>query len=466
MSTVRPFIIVISMLVLTSLPAFAQEVDFKVFPELAGATFNHVSSNGRYAVGYVMESVGFVYDVETEQLTVVEGPEGAIENNVSKQVCEVQDISDNGIICGNFLSPDAIVKYVDAEGSPILDESGKQLCSSALVPGVYKEGKWTALERHDDLVNLVGSGADGGATGITADGSRITGMVQIKKTGTDSEWGQRYVTCVWNAVDGKILQEYDGCTVGQGGRAWSISDDGTVLCGWTENDNYNRGPAIWNNGEYIKIGAMGDSQAMSPNGLYVGGQMDGQPFIWKKETQEVTICPIHEGMAGGVVTGLSNDGMAAGYSYSAGFPQDRLPFVITNEGNFYDLIDYLEKEYGYSFPEGTTELFTAMDISGDGSVICGWNALREPWVLKIKPNAITSVRGEGKVEFYVEGKQLKIISVKMENAKAEVINLAGSPVLLTTFRNGAASLESLERGIYLVRVHTGEETFTGKIVLR
>lgn len=466
MKTIRHFIVAMCTLILAGLPAFAQDVEFKVFPELSGGTFNRVSSNGRYAVGYIAESVGFVYDVETGQMTLVEGPEGAIEANTPKQVCEVQDISDDGIICGNFLSPDDIIEYVDLEGNPILDESGKQLRTSALVPGIYKEGKWKALERHDDQVRLVGSGADGGATGITADGTRITGMVQIKKTGPDSDWGQRYVTCVWNATDGKILQEYDGCTVGQGGRAWCISDDGTVLCGWTENENYTRGPAVWNNGAYFKIGDIGDSQAMSPNGLYVGGETGRQPFIWKKETQEITIGSIHDGMAGGVITGLTDDGMAVGYSYSAGFPQDRLPFVVTNEGNFYDMLDYLEKEYGYSLPEETIELFTVMDISGDGSVICGFNAFREPWVLKMKPAAIASARNENKADFYVEGKQLKLLSGEMENAKAEVINLAGNSVLRVAFRNATASLEGLERGIYLVRIESGgNDRITKKVVI-
>lgn len=477
MKKIRHIITVISAMALTGATAYAQEqkTELKVVSaELQGVTFNHLSSNGKYAIGYVPENAGYVYEVATGTITVIQGPEGAVVYNVPTRICTAEDISNDGVICGDFLCPNTTKKLLDENGDPVLDENGNEIFTSYVVPGVYKDGVWKELERHDDQVALVGSGCDGSAAGITADGKRIAGMVHIKLD-PPAEFGMRFATVLWNAEDGKIIKEYDGCTERQGGRSWAVSDDASLLGGWTESNEGGRGPAIWSNEEYIKIGMNGTASGISPNGKYAAGDCNLRPFIWTKEKGTVEY-PIHEGMFGGAVVGISNDGIAVGYSYSEGFPQRRFPFVIDKDGVFYDLVDYLKERYDYTIPEemmpealreaGVSQseyLNTAMDISGDGSVICGWSALREPWVVTLgASSSIKSVdHSSADVTVFVTNGRARV-TASQPLQKVTVLNLAGQVMTDEQVSGDEYTIGSLANGIYLMQISLAD----GEVIVR
>lgn len=480
MKKIRHLITLTFAVALTSALALAQEQKNElkiVSAELRGVTFDHVSSNGKYAVGYVPENAGYVYEIATGKITVIEGPKGAVLYNVSTRQCTAEDISNDGVVSGSFLDPDAIISYLDEKGNPLLDKDGNPLRSSVMVPGVYKDGVWKALERHDDQVALVGGLCDGAATCITADGTKIAGMVHIKLD-PPAEFGMRFAAALWNVEDGKIIREYDGCTEMQGGRVWNVSDDASLLGGWTESGG--RGPAVWSNGEYIRISNYGTTTAVSPNGKYAAGDSEGLPFIWTKEKGVVT-CPIHEGLFGGAISGISNDGTAVGYSYTQGFPQSRFPFVIDKNGVFYDIVDYLKVYYDYTIPEElmpealrelevseSEYLNTAMDISADGSVICGWTAFREPWVitLEVSTNIKSIENSSNDIQLIVSDGNARITSSQpLENIA--ILNYAGQVMVNKAVNGNGYAIGSLADGIYLMQTTASNgNVITKKFIIK
>ena len=461
---------------LISCPIFGQSVELRILSdsEFGNLPFKRVSSNGRYAVASFANSVptGYVYDFTTDEVKTVEGPEGAIELNVPKRLCTIEDISNDGIICGQFLSPDAIVRYTNSDGSPQLDEEGNQLCSSAVVPGVYRNGAWMGLEIHDDQMPVMGGNCDGGAAAITADGKYVAGLIRIKVG--EGETGLRFATVVWDAVTGKIIREYDGCTERSGGRAWDMSDDTSLIVGWTETLAEGRGPALWQDGEYLRVAPGGNGESASANGKYAIGSAQSDKaysFVWEKE-KGVTLYPSPEGVAAWP-TCVSDKGLVVGYTQPVGMGRrPRMPFMLTQDGVYHNMMDYLKEKYNFEFPEellpsqfdGTPNntandyLYTPMSMSADGSVICGFTSLSEPWIMKL-----TETSG---IRLAVEGESLRIFS---DIAIKRV--MASTPAGQLTFDKCVSGEEcfvsSLDQGIHILQLTLLDgRVATRKVVIR
>lgn len=454
--------------------AYAQNAEVKILKEeLSGGFFNRVSPNGQYVVGHIPNGSGYLYNVTTGEIKLIESPEGGMEYNLPKRVCTAEDVSNNGVVCGIFLSPGAMIEHKNQDGTPVLDEEGNPLRSCARVPGVYKDGVWKELERHDDEVPLMGSSSDGVASGISTDGSKVTGAVHAVP-GAEGHF-TRYATTVWNAETGEIIKEHEeGCTQASGGRAWSMSDDASLLGGWSETGG-SRGPAIWHNGEYIRIAPIGDVNAISPNGKFAAGRADYSPFIWTKETGTVKY-PAHEGAAKGVITGIANDGTAIGYSETNGRPKTRSPFIITKDGTFHDLLDYLKEACNFTLPdewipESDIELTpanymnTAMDISADGTVICGFTDTKEPWVIKMNLFSDIEQESYSNPVFTVNNRNLTIHS-DGKIASVAIFNLAGQMLINKEVNTNQYSVCSETKGTYLIRVTLAKGTvIMRKVVL-
>ncbi len=360
----------------------------KIFFDLMGSQFSKVSSNGRYAIGFVSDNLGFCYDILTGTQTTILGPEGTVENNQPLDGCETADIADNGTMVGTFRSPDAVMYVTDENGDQLYDDEGNPVISNPLVPGVYRNGVWTELERRDDLIPLFGNKIDGWATSVTADGRYAVGTVRMPG---GQGWGLMNA-CIWDISTGKLKQQFDGCTQGQGGNAYNCSDDGTKAVGWVDRGDNIRRPAVWTDGSLTALDAPGEMCAISSNGKFFGGKANDMPILWTPEGG-VKELPLHLGQYGGVVCGIADDGTAVGYSFDD-WGTLRLPFIVTPDGTFHDLVEYMEDVYGYTQPgdllppdlqgvDLSTYMFVPLDISADGKVICGYSAMLEPWIITL-----------------------------------------------------------------------------------
>ena len=349
-----------------------KDTELKVFTELGG-TMNKISSNGRYSVGFQLYNWSFMVDNDTWRTTIITSPEVETADGLTEE-CNVYDISNDGTMMGKFYSPDVLKEY--------RDDQGNVYHFSVSIPGIYSNGQWTPLKRLDD-VPLEGSGVDGTAHCITGDGTKIGGGLHLGDV--------HYAPNVWSGSGYGDLVQYQGSQYGQGGMITNISDDGSVMAGWIASEEEIRTPAQWVDGQLMTLGTNGEVMAVSPNGKWTGGINDGTPFVWSR-TQGLEVIEVPAGMTGGYVTGISNDGLVIGFFYVTGFGQVRYPFVITPDGARYDLDKYLESRYGYTVPENllgeyadapNEYLNTLQDISADGTVICGWSAFRQPWIIRL-----------------------------------------------------------------------------------
>lgn len=450
--------------------AEVKKAEVKFFKEeLAGGFFKSVSSNGKFVVGHIEEAEGYIYDVDNDEIHFIEAPGECFIFNLPKKICTVEDISDNGIVCGNFLSPDAVIEHKNQDGSPMLDENGDPLRSCAVVPGVYKRGNWMELERHDN-VPLVGGSTDGSAVGITADGTKIAGLVKVQNP--SGSGAPMCVTTVWDVKSGTILKEYaEGCTEGQGGRAWCISDDASLIGGWSA-----QGAAIWHDETFIKLDKAGEVLGVSPNGKYAVGAMGKIPFMWTEE--EIVKYPIPEGMSRGAIVAIADDGTAVGYFQSdLDFQIKRIPFIITKDGNLHDLMEYLKDNYDYTMPsewipQGSDEptaanyMNTPMDISADGTIICGFSNLVEPWIIKLSnPTSIEQGSIANDLKLTIEGKNLFINSEEIITHVA-LFNLAGQMLVNKEINTNQYSICTETKGTYLLRIISGKGTLiTRKVII-
>ncbi len=336
---------------------------------------NKISSNGRYSVGFQQYNWSFMVDNDTWETTMIYSPDVETVEGPSNE-CNVYDISNDGTMVGLFYSPDVLMEYED--------DQGNVLRFSELIPGVYRNGRWTPLKRLEE-VPMFGSGLDGVAQCITGDGTKIGGGVHL---------GQIvFGPATWSGTEYGDLTQYSAPA--NGGLVKDISDDGKVMAGWLIGDDGSRIPTQWVDGEPMNMGSSGEVYTVSPNGKwsggYIGGFSDGVPFVWSSESG-IELLEVPAGMNGGMVSSVADDGTTAGYFYISGFGQIRFPFIITPDGTKYDLDEYLEDRYGYTIPQDllgeyadapNEYLNTPQEISADGTVICGWNALRQPWVIRL-----------------------------------------------------------------------------------
>lgn len=337
------------------------------------STFNYISPNNRYLIGGIVGAYAYVYDREAGNIRKITGPDYIDDEGKVAQLCNGNTISNEGVIGGNFVCKDSI------------DPKTGEACA---VAGIYKNGKWIALDRLPN-VPLAANGYDGSVSAISADGSIIAGRVAPKLF--------KYNAAKWSA-DGKITKLLGGCERGDGGAIKSMSADGRVACGWVEGSEYGY-TAIWVDDDVILIGkeedADGTAFSVSPNGKYVSGYYRNDPdnmplrngFVYNTETKELKIVKGHEKATGVCVIGTSDDGKTiVGYSMFGRDMTSRKPFIII-KGEFYDLDEYL-KLAECTFPSQYSDLslFTPIGISGDGKIIYGMadNGYRLPWVLEIK----------------------------------------------------------------------------------
>lgn len=215
---------------------YTMEGDEELSSMFVNASVNGVSNNGEYAVGNGVDLSmnAFIWSRSTGKFSVITGS--------MDDFATVYDVSDDGTVVGTF--------YYDNNGE--ITESSK----AYIVPGIWKDGKWTPLELEMPIAR---GDANGEARWISADGHIVTGYIRARYYISNSDGSQREVTklrpAVW--IDGQ-LQRWagelpDGKLTAQGMFAYTASDDGKVIGGIYEHYSGSRAPSVWVDGELHRI---------------------------------------------------------------------------------------------------------------------------------------------------------------------------------------------------------------------
>lgn len=404
--------------------------------------FNAVSDNGRYVLGtHPTLHYIFYLDLQSGEITNIEYDGETIGN----------DISDDGTIVGSFADPTAFV----------YDKTGKKVICT--VPGIYKNGEWKALEKIEGA-DINPNGFSGNATCITPDGKLIGGYLPSVAN------SYRYIPVLWDE-NGKIIKQFPTTDKRAGGKISSISNDGSIACGWMEDSMYGQ-VAIWKNGELVDLPmGTGSAQNVTPNGLFVGGQYiktDGETdqyaCIWSEKTGLVEIEHPEDDYKFGQVTGISDNGrIIVGNNYPKKGRSTFKPFIIVDD-KFYNFDEYMNDNYDIQGPDGFS-FFTPTAMSPDGKVICGYSLIdnaRSPWVVAFsEPESIENADAQTvKVTMNAASDEIRI---EGEYTSANIFNQTGVCVASDATAAGIINISNLPKGIYFVKVADGKNTVTHKI---
>lgn len=405
-----------------------------------------VSDNGRYAVGYDdgITNASFIWDRNTREFVDVFGVDENGNMAMGYSAC-LMDVADDGTAVGT---------YEDA--------------NLGTVPGIYKDGTWTALptlvEKNSTATN---------ASVITADGSLIGGQVSGHIALSDAlpgqtiETGGATVPVLWR--DG-VIERIDTITYeGQGCWINDMSPDGTMMCGWAEWDDGSRSPAVWKDGKMVRL--IGTEPATSDPDKWeefyagqlfcfsrdfkqVGGYFGSGGILWdipEEFTQEnATDESVQE--VGTLLTASGKDGKFFGGGVMGGAG------TVYQDGKVYSLLDYYSTLYDLTIEGDSKSCAAINDVDENESTFASsfvmaamGGQIQCPLVICIDsdPTGIgeTAANGEAVIR-YADN----IVNIEGEYNSMAVYSMNGNCMLETGADKGDIDLGQLGSGVYILKV--------------
>lgn len=302
--------------------------------------FNHVSANGKYAVGTdeVLMKRAFLWCADDPEHIQMFG-------DYTSEVA-LYDVTNDGTLIGGIRNSEGVMY-------PAYKPQGGNW--QMLTRGMERLSYDMAI---DDYVNMALRAA-------TPDGKYMAGSFYIE-TGEYSStgWPVSYlVPAVWK--EGKLEKIYDDLGIREF-MVWDISDDGSIICGGNTAGIGGHNPAFIRDGKLYELFQCGD------------------------ERTEDTPDDVYGNTEGGICNSIDNEGNIYGY-YTE--PYDEYSFV----NNYFvvpagcDYAVFLDPEYGNdNFPEDywtmqwyvcggngrhytcdDSQLYSLLDCSDDGKVFVG-----------------------------------------------------------------------------------------------
>lgn len=439
------------------------EQDFKDFPivdpeyddeQNAAGCFQHVSSNGKYAVGYddaqSWFNLGGAFLWQLSDPTELT-PLGTTYNRIS--AC---DVSNDGIIVGSF-------EQRENEEKPTVAYPGWRTITGDWQQLPVPEGYSLTQAKTEDFSQE--------ARAITGDGKYIAGHASIKvgeKTILEGMvapilrdcpilWEKKGDSYVINTVfsklgqaghnklyvDGKLVEQADSATFTQF-FVRDISDDGKTIVGQNTAGCGGFNPAFIRDGELVQLFNCGEEDN--------GEEEEGEEHIERN-------------FNGGTI--LSIDGEGNMYGYYADAAELVHPFIFTNDNKLV-YVDEIFTCGGGGKKIAQTELHPAMCCSNDGKVIAGGGLGSDPNhgsynypVIKYESdvNAVKNIENiRNQVSISYAGGNLVYINGEYTSAK---VYAANGTLVATVAQGTPANLAGKAAGTYIVKVETakGEKTF-------
>jgi uncharacterized membrane protein len=265
--------------------------------------------------------------------------------------------------------------------------------------GIYDvaNGIWTAL---GSLGASSGNSA-ASAWGMSGDGDHIVGLGWINAGSAHAiQWS-----------NGEGVSDLGSTVAGRSSRANAVNHDGSVVVGWQDGESGFRQGAVWVNGVQTLIfdndgGEMGEASSVSADGQWVTGSTNGQA-AWRYNTVsggfeyiDPVLGNLFNPRAAGVA--ISDDGSTiVGFVSPFGPPFNRIGY-IWQEGvgttllNDYFAAEGVNADAGYSF-------ISPFTMSGDARTFAGWgfgNNGIEAFIVTLPgtPDCPADVDGSGSVD--------------------------------------------------------------------
>lgn len=334
------------------------------------------------------------------------------------------------------------------------------------------------------------------AYNISSDGKHVVGLGHVLDKENNLIVGN---ACVWTEGEGtKALGNMFGVVNGTARmcRANAVNEDGSVIVGAQDHNGPWHG-SVWRRnaeGEYIQSLIMkdpelgwddlsnttNDAHAVSPNGKWIGGNGNNgvqtctdSPWIWSEETGLIQLTP---GVSG-CVTGITNDGVAVGYSGTG-----QSAFIYSEEMGCRDFNEYVKTELG--FEAGNLYICSILDISDNGEYVAAWGIEPSPIdpnsvdvvgiIVKLADgtNGITTIKQNDKLEATVYpliATQHTGINIDLpdgtENATINMVDMTGRMVksLNTTSQKNTIQTTGITPGLYILDVQAGAQRKTCKV---
>ena len=401
---------------------------------------------------------------------------------ITGDYANMTDVSDTGVAAGNVMN---VYHVMWNEGSGLVtigELSGDEQISGTT--SISKDAKYisgtmvnpntgkTEMARYNTITNAwsylgeLSPDADGSsAWGMTSDGSAVVGL------GFVSGWEAHAVK--WSQATG--LVDLGSTTPGSSSRANAISDDGTVVVGWQDDDYGDRFAVYWKNNVQSFIQNNGNSftgegQAVTPDGNTIVGTSEGEEaaFVWNVVDGYTSIKHPDPMYVGGA-SAVSDDGKTViGFFRPWGAPATSGEgFIWTKETGAINLNDYVAS-LGYSDLGVTFAL--PMAISPNGKYISGLGDTADGiqgFVIKLSANLATGVTpNKSKVGMYPNPvKDVVTFTNADKMSNVEIYNVAGQKVKSAkVMKNNQLNLSGLSKGAYLLKVENAGKTETIKFI--
>lgn len=392
--------------------------------------FNHVSNNGKYAVGMdeLLSMSSFYWNAETpDVLNMAWDP--------SRGYSTLNDVTNDGLMVGSvdsLLTGESLVRQWPATFT--VDGGWKLLP----VPENYSSDQSNEFNSMRTLNSV---------RAVTSDGKYMAGQVYVSTGEVDEDFGIEKVNMLpvlWE--NGEIKKVYDDLGINTF-FVYGISEDGNVIVGVNTADNGGQNPA------YIK---------------------DGKLY-------EVFNCtdPENPTFNGGILSSIDADGNMYGYflddndtykyfSVKADGSIVYFDQLVTCAGGGYKYgpsVAYDENGEEHDVPAGG--MYSLLDCSTDGNVIVGGGTVDIGFGVANCPAVIVSKNATGisnseviKNNISIDYRQGGILYVNGEYNSAEIYGVGGS-LVMNGGQGDAFNLSSLPSGTYVVKVayNGGVKTF-------
>ncbi len=325
-----------------------------------GGSVANISSDGKLVLGNkAANNIGeaFLWKVETQTAEAISG------------ISEVYQVSNNGIVVGNF-----------EDGMDIYEET-------VYSGGYYKNGEWHrvnpipgfVIESHEHTSKIRGVSVDGNILGGYAHKISASDIVQVPTVWKNSNFEKNFIES-----SGTIL---------------CVSADGSLFGGSLRSENLQTLPVIFseNSIDTIKINGElknGEVKFISSNNRYAAVRIDAQAAIYEIPTKTLTVVGKHDGSMQSYATSVSDNGILLGYSIWWMGSNPNQAFIYSPQFGFKDLDIYARKTLTDIDLSDLIGFRQAISISADGNSIVGLAQTKisslVPWVLVLDPSLMSS----------------------------------------------------------------------------
>lgn len=422
---------------------YVPEFDASTMDGVYGTIFG-VSANGEYAVGYD----DFLKDGECSFMWT--RSTGKFE--IIPLASQLYDVSNDGVAVGDY--------WIEIPG-----RNG----AAGTKPGYYKDGEWHSLptNRSDAMLDEGIYDMNGWAAAISADGKYIAGIIP-------DEFLYKFFPVLWKWDDElqdyvienrfeEIIEAIDTMDPPYGWIVKGMSDDGTILTGFSEWSSGARSSAVIINGvekrltclrdplevaqetgEDLYMDAEGWAQ-VSANGQYFAGHYAESAnltglsgWTWTPDQESVTFTDPYS-----VLCCVDNNGVAYGSTSHIGAAAQCVNGEMTA----------LSSIYAWEDVPGSS-LSTIFAASNDGGVLGGiaivnfsMGAIQTPAVLVVDgTDGVNTVKGDANEVYMAAG--WAFINGNYNNAR--VYNVQG--VLVAEATEGNIDLNQVPAGVYIINV--------------